>query len=497
MKVFLLLLAFAALFIASVQSHTPQRILAGEAIYIPKTDTTMKISIDAPIPNSGLKMQAPSNQPGEPTEFDSLRLRATSEPDAINLNDFSSFIEKRLTKGFSRALNKEPEKNVKTQSNAQAETKIDAAGNAIDANDRKEELCNRNFIEALGIVDIQNDKPQKVVKSQHEYCPKNKESCCTSDQLKKIQRRFHDAHKKLDWKIDLIEDIFNLFRGKMPISKIFRLLKTLNDDKSKCQETLNRDTDEFITPAFIFSQLDEMSSLLTLMPIFRKQQIWFYGNLICTACNAHETRHFKITPDRSSIALDMRSCTDMMNTRTVEARVMRLFYDFLVPLAKFIDCSEDKNEFEIESELFNEEIVTRFEANIENCANNFSPGNKDCLEMCKKPLHYYNFPADIFQVAHKVLKVLYKAFTNMDIADFYALSKKEILEDEFSVPYSFFSEETTAFKNYQIAKISWTLSNDGANIYFNYISKNFVDNNWSGLAGVWAVMILICLMIIG
>ena len=193
----------------------------------------------------------------------------------------------------------------------------------------------------------------------------------------------------------------------------------------------------------------------------------------------------------------MRSCTDMMNTRTVEARVMRLFYDFLVPLAKFIDCSEDKNEFEIESELFNEEIVTRFEANIENCANNFSPGNKDCLEMCKKPLHYYNFPADIFQVAHKVLKVLYKAFTNMDIADFYALSKKEILEDEFSVPYSFFSEETTAFKNYQIAKISWTLSNDGANIYFNYISKNFVDNNWSGLAGVWAVMILICLMIIG
>lgn len=495
MKVLIPLLVATVLFIVNIQGHIPQRILAGETIATPKAESSLKINIDASISQHDQKNQGLIDQSNDLSDFEKARLRAVSEPDAINLNDFSDVIEAKFTKTFSRALNKEEEKTVKTQSDAQNTQKYNAAGEIIGSNDHKEELCNKNLIEALGMDEIKDDKPQQMDRAQNEFCPKNKKSCCTTEHLKKIKPRFYEAQKKLNWKIDLIEDIFNLFRGKIPISKIFRLTESINEDKGKCQESLNRDIDEFFTSSYISMQIDEMNSLIALLPIFRKNQVWFYGNLICTACNPHETRHFKITNDGSSMMLDMRTCTDMMNTRTFEARVMRLFYDFLVPLTKFIDCSEDKNEFEIETEFFNENIVKQFEQDFNNCSNNFKTDSPACQTMCFKKLHVYDFPGDIFEISYKVLKVLYKSFTNMEIADFYVLAKKEITEEEFSIPYAFFSEDTTAFKNYKIAAISWNLNNDGANIYFNHISKDFYEKNWAGVIGAWAVLSLIWLMI--
>jgi hypothetical protein len=379
----------------------------------------------------------------------------------------------------------------------QKHTEINSAGKIVTEEDRNAPTCNTILIEALGMNEVTQIKSEGINESKssvtNTYCFKNKLLCCPDDAIKKTREFFEKAQKKLSTNINIIRATFDLFRGNLALATLFRYQRNEECRSNLIESIKSEDQSDFFDIKRIQNSLDEIETLFLMIHTFKKQQEKFYANLICTACNAYDTKFFQYLNQKLTISIDMRTCSEILTWANFEMRLMKLYSTFLIPLAKLVECTQTADDLGLEIDEGFDEQWRSMESLTNNCADNFSADEEDCLKICSKSIYQYEFPGNLFRISKKVLRILYKGLTNMDIAKYInnRFNGDETWNEEDDTNVDFFDSQNPVFKKYKLNSVSFKLEDQGANINYNNMKKDYFESKFQAITTLRKLVLLL------
>ena len=420
-----------------------------------------------------------------------------SQPLAGEIKKSARKPKRRALKMIKRSKKTSPRVLAKGDKLKEVGVKLDPFGKEIVKGAPEELECNRNILEAFGISTTDDLKPlQSALPITDNLCMRNKMTCCSENDIQATKATFKQGKLKLGENIDVLEELFNLFKGRLHKQVIFRLQR-----HEQCKTTVGqmgtfKDAADFFNLDHINFEVREIEGILLNIRNFKKQQLWFYGNIICTICNPKDSSYFTIMNERSKFKVDMRTCSDLIGLIYLELRIRKIIRDFMIPLAMFIQCSQENYDDTFEGSGIIDTAIEEAEAQTNNCMENFDPDNPACLQACRKELSFYDFPGNVFSNARKVLRILFKEFTKTEISEYYKSVKEKTWIDEDVTTAEFFDPKNASFKSHKVAQIEWILTKDGVHVFNNIMNKKyfFSQSTWKSaitLAGVLVAWLLI------
>ena len=349
--------------------------------------------------------------------------------------------------------------------------------------------CNVKLLGAFGVNGEKRSKDAKTTASEKSFCRRNKRSCCSSFNIQSTNMAFAKGSKALREKFEVVEELFSLFRGPLFMEYI-----TEHAEKGTCKEevkdlsiNLGGKEYDYFTPAYQRYEIMMIENLLMDVVIYVKKNLWFYGNLICSACNPDIQNYFKMNKDGSELEVHTNTCSEMMEEREFERNLLLLYNNYLHKTIKFVECVEDikvkeedpdaEDEDDFAFVNLNIEETDEFLTNFDTCWDDQNVKDSKCVEFCTKSLRLYKFPINHLMHNYKVsLDIMYKALTGIDIKEYY----ENIKDSEWNIDHendaiAFFAQNEL-WTEFKFDTLKWSYhSSKGHNIYKEIMSKKYLD----------------------
>ena len=342
--------------------------------------------------------------------------------------------------------------------------------------------CQDGVIGAFQITpSIQNsNEPEKATHGTLDFCRKNKKTCCNEEQLNGIAAAYYKSYQDLVKAFEIFEEAMSIFIGPKFEQEILSqiTLEHLNKKEECAQYAKNPLKTESLKDPINFSpelesiqfQMNELRNLLSETAYYVKRQGWFYGNLICTACNPADHEYIKVEGHKVTLTASHSTCLEIFDMKEYEYRMMTAFTKFLVPAANTYKCMTAT-----EKEPFGEDQVikpTKIEEIIENnknyrfCFEEFDHETEVCQKQCEKDLHEIQIPGDELDLMLDVVKVFFPVLTGVELEDYYTTIKNRPLENN-PTKASFFPKDSI--------QLEMVYEKAGIHIFNNHWSKKFLE----------------------
>lgn len=371
--------------------------------------------------------------------------------------------------------------------------------------------CNTDLLTLFGVSGEKRVKDEKATSYEKAFCRRNKRSCCSSFNIESTNMSFSKGAKALREKFEVIEELFSLFRGPLFLEYVaeHKGKDVCHEDVKDMQIELEGQNYGFFDHAYQRYQLMMIENLLMDITIYIKKNLWFYGDLICMACNPDLQDHFKLSKDGSVIEVHTNTCSEMLEEREFERNLLLVFNNYIFKAMKFIECVEDikikEEDPEAESEEDEEAFINidqaqteEFLTTFEDCWDDQNVEQSQCVDFCTKNLRLYVFPINHLMHNYKLsLKIMYKAMTGNDIEDYYSTIKdmQWTLEHE-NDPIAFYPANEI-FNEYKFDELKWEYhSSKGQNIYKELMSKKYLDFEGVAFKGIAIFAALISIFMV-
>ncbi len=345
-------------------------------------------------------------------------------------------------------------------------------------------MCRTNVLKHFGMGgDTFFDIAKRSTVSVKSYCRHNHYTCCSAYHIESVAGVFQRATHRLNKSLEVVEELLTLFRG--PVYKNFINDVLVNESCiGHVEEEMRRNRQEpmdFFDPQHTKDRNEEIFSLLVDLEFYIKNQVWFYGNLICTICDPDQNKFFSVKDNKMTVKSTMTSCSNILESYEFEMRLAKLYNSFLKPLTDLINCKED-NFFDEEISLpyIPFEQVKQMERKFNNCHARMSKNNPHCLEICSRNLSTYSPSIDFLAHFKEALRVIFRKFTKQRIEDYYMNIKQENFEDTYPESIYFFLSNWSRISSVEKRPFTWKFVAFGANIFSNYIAKKFYRNGAAG-----------------
>jgi hypothetical protein len=372
--------------------------------------------------------------------------------------------------------------------------------------------CKPDLLTLFGVTGEKRSKAQKATNSEKAFCRRNKISCCSTFNIESTNMAFAKGAKALRQKFEIVEELFSLFRGPLFMEYI-----TEHKNKAVCQKEVEDMSLElegqkygFFDLGYQRYQLMMIENLLMDVVIYVRKNLWFYGDLICTACNPNLQDNFVLSKDGSALDVHTNTCSEMLEEREFERNLLLVYENYIFKTMKFIECVEDIKIKEEDPDAEEEEedgiafikldteMVKRFLTDFDDCWDDQNVEQEECVNFCMKSLRLYNFPIPNLIHNYKVsLDIMYKAMTGNEISDFY----EDIKDEEWKIdhendPIAFYAQNEL-WNEYDFDNLEWRYhASKGQNIYKELMSKKFLDFESVSIKGFALVVSFISVFLI-
>lgn len=374
-----------------------------------------------------------------------------------------------------------------------------------------EQECNTTLLTMFGVSGDKRPKDDHATTTEKSFCRRNRRSCCSAFNIQSTNLSFAKGAKALKTKFEIVEELFSLFRGPLFLNYV-----TEHKGKDECHEPvkdlkmeIDNKTYGFFDMVYHRYQMMMVENLLMDVQLYVKKNLWFYGDLICTACNPNLQSHFILDQKGSSFEVHTNTCSEMMEEREFERNLLLLYNNFLHKTMQFVECVEDikDREEDPEAEEDEEEIsfvkleeaqVSEFLDNFDNCWDDQKVSQPQCVTFCTKSLRLYKFPIDHLMHNYKVsLEIMYKAMTGNEISEYYEVIKDYEWKIDRENDAIAFYPQNELWSEYKFDELKWTFhTTKGQNIYKELMSKKYLEAETISLWGRAVVGALLALILI-
>lgn len=360
--------------------------------------------------------------------------------------------------------------------------------------------CNTDLLDIFGISGTKLTHEKPATFNEKLYCSRNKNTCCSVDNIKSTNMAFAKGAQALKSKFEAVEELLTLFRGPLFQEKAMEFKKY-----KQCSHWVNDIEIELSGEKFYFFDhptqkymRDVFESLLLRTELYVKKNLWFYGDMICLVCSPEHQDYFNLKENSSKIYMHTNTCSEMMGERDYELRLYTVYHKFIYKIMEFIECinaNEDElaekesmteeelnkeKENKTKSTLFqplNHDKVAKFQEDFIKCWDDEDVNEQECVDMCTKDLRTYKFPFEnLIHNYHASLQVLYKFLTEKSIEEYYTNIKEKNWNLEDSENIVSFFQITDKWNHYNLEDISWVYkSRRGHDIYKEIMSKRYLD----------------------
>ena len=188
----------------------------------------------------------------------------------------------------------------------------------------------------------------------------------------------------------LIEELLTLFRGKMHL-EVFKYLAANKECHYILEEFGPTETyEEYFSVEYQHHVVSEADNLLNELNSLIREEINFFGSLVCTVCSPWGNTAFNIAPEGSTLTVHYDTCNQILETQEIQIRLLEFTVNHLQPLAKLISCSwnvEENPDYVISDMTLAK--VTRLEETVNKCKASPDKNVPACQTICAKSLFEY------------------------------------------------------------------------------------------------------------
>lgn len=388
------------------------------------------------------------------------------------------------------------------------QSSIQAEADFILRDEDGDKECNRELLALFGVSGDKRVKDEKATTYEKAFCRRNKRSCCSSFNIESTNMSFSKGAKALREKFEIIEELFSLFRGPLFLEYVseHKGRDTCHEPVKDMNIELEGQVYNFFDHAYQRYQLMMIENLLMDVTIYVKKNLWFYGDLICLACNPDLQDHFKMDKGGSKLEVHTNTCSEILEEREFERNLLLVYDNYISKTMQFIECVEDIKVKEEDPEAEDEEEEDEaafvkideaekesFLGTFEDCWDDQNVEQAQCVEFCTKELRMYRFPISHLMHNFKLsLQIMYKAMTGNEIKDFYSdIKDMEWSIDHENDPIAFYPANEV-YSEYKFEELTWEFhSSKGQNIYKELMSKKFLEFESAALKGAAALTALL------
>lgn len=347
---------------------------------------------------------------------------------------------------------------------------------SVESSIKPDLYCNPDLLEYLGFKLEKNfERPSRSNAMLKSYCRKNKNSCCSNNEILSMQKAFNIGVESFERLMKPIEELLSLTNGHALENK---LKKRKNDISYRCFRTTQvknfEGQVEDITSNAVFQKgVEQARENLIELETYMKNHLSFYANIICTACDPMESSFFEQVGGVLKVTALVEVCQEMVMLREFEVNFLKNYILFFKPLYNLFNCLEGSEE--VNNDLITDKIDWEYIRNLHldyrNCDNQFSIENLACQRICAKNLNKLEFSYKVFLEIDLVLNKLFGILSGESLVDFYHRVYSEVY---------FSSEVHGSIRFFPLKKgqkgekkIGWDFGLKGINIASNKMSRKF------------------------
>lgn len=315
------------------------------------------------------------------------------------------------------------------------------------------------------ILGIQPDKLlAKSIRSEGRvlnFCPLNKNTCCSLENYEFIQQNFIKGTNILDKQFQIFQELFLLFKG----NKISQNLDLIMQNPQLMQKCL-----QIIKSSQYFDEVENMSDFLKLLNVEFYSKLKrlieyiehikikvkrFHGNLICAFCDPFNVTYITTVKDKSTINIDSGTCYEILDMQNFEFQMAYLYEKYIKTIVHFtlimFNVQAERPDLYLKEYNLNIKPLIEQEENYYDCLHDFDIKQYRCKAYCNhKSLFRYEFQIDFLEVFSNALNVLLTYLNRRSLNDYYEKFSEGNLEEVLSQKQIVFypvEESTLNFQN--------------------------------------------------
>lgn len=208
--------------------------------------------------------------------------------------------------------------------------------NDINRDADPETICNPAFLAAFGITSTLHGL-FAATSNEKRFCRRNELTCCTDENILSTKKHYDKAAEQLRYRVDMLEEVLTMFKGPIFHKAIFSIKKNTNRQCDYLFETPEKRI-EFVSMNYLEEQSEIITSLLIDLEDYVKRQKWFYADFICTICNPMNHQYIQMTENKSSLQINVTTCSEILEIQDFETRIADLYLRFINPYINILKC---------------------------------------------------------------------------------------------------------------------------------------------------------------
>jgi hypothetical protein len=279
--------------------------------------------------------------------------------------------------------------------------------------------CNKKLITGFGVHGETIDTFREI----DNYCANNQMSCCNNAHLDSIRNSVLERINKIASIYDYVEEIYSLFQGP----RVIIVLNSLRKNK-QCHYVIQNNsdlncktTDEFFE-RHSKKYIESINSFLRNLKNYINDQKKHYTSFLCAICNPSNSKYFFLNETGTDLIVNLSHCTNMLESLDFEIKMIKIYQKFIKVITDMYKCSKnwvaDKN-YAIKPVYYGK--IDAINTNFRQCVDNLDLNKRSCLKICKmRNLVIYKLPVEFFESLIHSGKILFPAFLNISMDQFYA-----------------------------------------------------------------------------
>lgn len=357
--------------------------------------------------------------------------------------------------------------------------------------------CNIKIIKAFNLLGPKVAEPQEGEANLLKYCPKNRWTCCHHRHVESSRSYFAKGQKSLKHLFRMIEEILTLFRGRM----YNHVLKDMAQQK-ECHYVLEeykhiKSAEEFFSEDYVAIQLKAIQNLLNELPTYIRNELTFFGSMICTICDAYDNLSFSVEENQTKIFAHSDTCNFIVDNSQFIVHFAYLFFEFIEPLTKVIKCARNLADVKYSSSSSTLRPLINFENNLNECKKSPDKNIPACQKVCNRPIHQYELIRPLTKSnIRAALRVMFYEFINTDADDFEWQTNRRKLDEPQFESISFFNPLDYDFRNYRLERPEWYFHEKGKRILYNTMAPFYFAFESAACLFVSAMVVMIAALLI-
>jgi hypothetical protein len=364
-------------------------------------------------------------------------------------------------------------------------------------NENRIRSCNIKLINSFGMEGPKVAQPEESEASLLKYCPKNRWTCCNHRHVESSRSFFAKGQKSLNHLFRMVEVMLTFFRGKM-YKHVLRDMANMKECHYVLEEYENfKSPEEFFSDDYVEIQLKEIQNLLNELPTYIRNELSFYGSLVCTICDAHDNLSFSVEESGTKIFAHSDTCNSIIDNSQFMINYAYLFFEFIEPLTKIIKCARNLNDdLRYASSSSSLKPLIKLEQNIDECKKSANKNIPACQKVCNKSLHSYELIRPLTRSnIRAALRVLFYEFMEIDADDFEWTTRKSKLDDPQFESIHFFNPLDYDFRNYRIDEPEWYFHERASRTMYNTMASYYFTTQ--GIGRMFASVAILAALVVG